>query len=229
MPALSPLINVPISRQDSVIDVVSKGDGSHEADEVFVTTTILLQQDLDPSQDVTLILPMGMEAAQKPLLRYLADDIQTNAFSFDPVDRSVYDQAVADALGGLDTAQREAEQRLADAISQAAGSFSQAVLAVRPGQRQLRFFFTIAARRVEERTFEFQLLGPLASFVIQPGGSISVVAIQPQNTTLVEAIGLQDPTNPGSALGQTEADLGGRHCIGWFWRNDPLFRVRYRY
>ncbi len=42
--ALSPLINVPIQSQNSGIEVVRKGDGSQENDEVFVTTTLNLAQ-----------------------------------------------------------------------------------------------------------------------------------------------------------------------------------------
>lgn len=40
--ALSPLINAPITRQDSVIEVVRKGDGTHAHDEVYVTTSLTL-------------------------------------------------------------------------------------------------------------------------------------------------------------------------------------------
>lgn len=74
------------------------------------------------------------------------------------------------------------------------------------------------------------MLGPLASFLIQPGGSIGVVALLPRSTTVIEAIALQDPTNPGSALpGQVEQEFGGRPCLGWIWQNDPLFCIRYSY
>jgi hypothetical protein len=70
-----------------------------------------------------------------------------------------------------------------------------------------------------------------SSFVLQPGGSMGVVALLPRGATLIEAVGLQNPDDEGSSKlpTQVEADLGGRRCIGWTWQNDPLFRIRYRY
>jgi len=70
----------------------------------------------------------------------------------------------------------------------------------------------------------------LASFAIQPGGSLGVVALLSRSATLVEAVALTNPDDesllPSS---QVEQDLGGRHCVGWTLHNDPLFRIRHRY
>lgn len=228
--SLAPLPNVPVSRVDSVLEVVSKGGGEQPADEVFITTTMQLTADIDAANEVTLILPMSAEATQQPLLRYVGGDIQTTSITFDTVDRSAYDERVAKALAALSDRVTKTEAReLERAIAKAAKSFSQATLIVKPGQRQLRFFFTVAADRVREREYEFQVLAPLASFALAPGGSISVVTVMARATTLIVAQGLQDPTNPGSEIARQEADLGGRHVLGWLWQFDPLFRVRYRY
>jgi hypothetical protein len=227
---LSPLIGIGVARQDSVLEVVSKGDGTHDHDEVFISTTLVLAQDIDAAGDVTVLLPLASEAQQQPLLRYVGDDVQQHAITFDPVERSVYDQKVADALAAIaDGATKKEQKKLAAAVRRSAGSFSQAVLVARPGQRQLRFFFTIAAHKVADREFEFHVLGPLASFVLNPGGSISVLALLARGTSLVSAVGLQDPSNPGSELPKTECDAGARRIVGWMWQYDPLFRVRYRY
>lgn len=143
---------------------------------------------------------------------------------------SHYDQKVADALAAIaDGATKKEQQKLAAAIQRSARSFSQAVLVAKAGQRQLRFFFTIAANKVADREYEFRVLGPLASFVLNPGGSISVVALLARGTTLVSAVGLQDAANPGSELPKTECDAGARRIVGWMWQHDPLFTLRYRY
>jgi hypothetical protein len=227
--ALSPLINAAISRQDTVIEVIRKGDGSQPHDEVYVSTSLTLAADLD-TQEVKLLLPLSSSAGSTPLMRYVEDAV-TEAAPFDPVERSVYDQAVADALAGLQEEQRDRQAKLAKAIDKAAQGFSQAVLTVKPGQRDLRFFYTVAATRAEaSRQFQLQVLAPLASFILQPGGSIGVAALLPRGATLVEAVALQDPTNPGSALpNMQQTELGGRTCLGWLWQNDPMFRIRYGY
>jgi len=161
---LSPLIGVGVVRQDSVLEVVSKGDGTHSHDEVFISTTLVLAQDLDPTADVTILLPLASEAQQQPLLRYVGDDVQQHAITFDPIERAVSDQKVADALAAIaDGATKKEQQKLAAAIQRSPRSFSQAVLVAKAGQRQLRFFFTIAANKVADREYEFRVLGPLAS------------------------------------------------------------------
>lgn len=62
--SLAPLTNIPITKLDSVIEVVSEGDGAHDHDEVLVTSTMTLASDIDSTQDVTLILPMSGEGGQ---------------------------------------------------------------------------------------------------------------------------------------------------------------------
>ena len=227
--SLSPLVNVPVVRQDSVIEVVAKGDGTHPNDEVFISTSLTLGGDLDPGKEVTVLLPMATAAQQQPLMRWQDEDVSAQAVTFDPVERSDYDQAVADALKAVSEAEVKEREQLAKAIAKAAKSFSQAVITVKPGQRQLRFFYSLAAARGEDGTYGFEVLGPLASFVLQPGGGIGVLALLAHNTTLVEAQALQNPGDPGSVIPYTEADLGGRHCLGWSYQYDPSFRVRYRY
>lgn len=115
------------------------------------------------------------------------------------------------------------------AIGRAAKSFSSTVIEVEPGQRSLRLFYGVSADKVADREFEFSVVGPLPSFLIQAGGSIGVTTLLPRNTTVVSAEGLTDPSNPGSAIQRTDANLAARPVIAWFWQSDPLFRVRYRY
>lgn len=227
--ALSPLINAPITRQDSVIEVIRKGDGTQPHDEVFVSTSLTLAADLD-TQEVKLLLPLSSTTGSKPLMRYVEDAV-SESVTFDPVERSVYDQEVADALAALAEDEREKQAKLAKAIEKAAKGFGQAVLTVKPGQRELRFFYTVATQPTEvARQFELQVLAPLASFILQPGGSIGVTALLPRGTSLLEAVALQDPTNPGSALpNMQQSELAGRSCLGWLWQNDPMFRIRYSY
>jgi len=228
--AFQTLTNIAVRNVDTTIDVISKGAGDHAADEVIVTSTLQLLGDIDASEEAVLLLPLASETQQQPLVRYSEDDITQASYAFDPVERSVYDQQVADRLAALaDGASKKEQKALNAAINRAANSISQAVVRVKPGQRQLRLFYALAADAVGNREFEFSVIGPLPSFVIQAGGSISVLTTLARGTTLVSAVGLTDPNNPGSEIPKTECDVAGRKIIGWFWQNDPLFRVRYRY
>jgi hypothetical protein len=224
--SLSPLMNVPVRRQDSVIEVVRKTavDGIVK-DEAFVTTAITLEGDI-ADEEITLILPMTSGMGAQQVVRWV-DDPVTEAIGFDDVDRSKLDRAVIEALKKMQESEDEKERAFLRAVEKAAQGFSQAVVKVEPGQRQLRFFYTFAVPKGEDGMPVLEVLAPLASFVIQPGGSISVVALLPAGTTVHEAVALQDPQNVNSTVPVDQATLGGRPCLGFAWQNDPLFRIRY--
>jgi hypothetical protein len=226
------LSGIPVNRVDTTVDVISKGDGSHAQDEVFVTATLGLSADIDSVEEAILILPMASEAQSKPIVRYTDEPIKGAAvFEFDEVERSVYDQELVDRLAKMaDGASKKEQRDFAVSVGRAASSLSVTTVSVKPGQRELRLFYRVAADRVDDREFAFDVIGPLPSFVIQGGGSIGLITLLPRGTTVISAKGLVDPNNEGSEIAsKVEADMGYRHLIGWQWQSDPLFRVRYRY
>jgi len=229
--AFEPLSNIPVRLVDTTLDVVSRGSGEQTHDDVFITTQLQLQGDIAAGERTTLILPLASEAQQQPILRYTDRAINgAQVFTFDDVERSVYDQEVVDSLEALADGATKKEQRdLAVDIGRAAQSISSTVVTVEPGQRTLRLFYGIAADKVADREFEFSVIGPLPSFVIQAGGSIGVIATLPRSTIVIKAEGLFNPQDPNSVVPPSNAVLGGRPVWGWFWQNDPLFRIRYRY
>lgn len=230
--AFEELKNIPITRIDSVIEVVNKGDGTHEADQVMVTSTLTLGADIDADEEALLLLPLAASAQQQPIVRYSDEHVKDGAvFAFDPIERSVYDQELVERLAAIaDGTSKKEQKEIATQLERCADGISAAVVRVKPGQRALRLFYEIAAPKIEDRVFELQVIGPLPSFVIQAGGSISMVALMPRATAVQSAVALQDPANEGSEIsGKTECELGSRPAVGWFWQNDPLFRIRYRY
>lgn len=229
--AFDPVTNIPVRVVDTTIDVVSRGAGDQDYDDVFVTAQLELQGEIASGERAVLILPLASEAQQQPILRYTDQPIDgPQVFTFDPVERSAYDDEVIRSLETLADGASKREQRdLAVDIGRAANSFSSAVIAVEPGQRTLRLFYGIAADKVGDREFEFSVIGPLPSFVLQAGGSIGVIAMLPRSTTVIRAEGLFNPQDPSSIVPPSNAMLGGRPVWGWFWQYDPLFRIRYRY
>jgi hypothetical protein len=224
--------DIPIARIDTVIEILAKGDGNHEADQVMVSSTLQLAADIDASEEALLLLPLAGSAQGAPLVRYTDEHVKDGVtFTFDPVERSVYDEELVERLADLaDGTSKKEQKAVATALDRCADGLSAAVVRVKPGQRSLRLIYEIAAPKVEERAFELSVIGPLPSFVIAAGGSISLVAILPRGTEVQSAVALRDPADEGSAIeGKTEAPLGSRPAIGWIWQNDPLFRVRYRY
>lgn len=228
MLAMSPFTDAPITRQDTVIEVVGRGTGGQPHDEVFVTTSITLAADI-ATEEIRLILPMSAEAAQKPLMRVVDSPI-TDAVQFDALERPEVIKELQDALSNLQQAEQAASQAVLDAVEKNAQGMGGAVLPIRPGQRDLRFFFSVAAPLGPDGSYSLQMLGPLASFVLQPGGSISVIGLLPRGARLVEANALQVTGDPGTALPESgRGEIAGRTTIGWLWQYDPSFTLRWTY
>lgn len=229
--AFEELTNIPIKQIDTLIEVIPKGAGEQEADQVMVTSNLDLLGDIDGEKEALLLLPLASAAQQKPIVRYTDEHVKDGVvFDFDPVERSAYDEELVNRLADLaDGTSKNEQKKVATQLERCADGLSAAVVRVKPGQRQLRIFYEIAAPRVEERTFELQVIGPLPSFVIQAGGSISVLAALPRRTGVQSAVGLHNPEDEGTAIEKNECELAGRPAIGWLWNNDPLFRIRYRY
>ena len=135
--AFEELHSIPVSKVDTTIDIVGKGDGGHERDEVLVTSSVTLVSDLG-SESVTLLLPLASDAQQKPVVRYTDEPLTGPAvFEFDEVERSEYDEQLVERLGRLADGSSKREQRdVAVSIGRCASSISAAVLQVKPGQRE---------------------------------------------------------------------------------------------
>lgn len=221
-----------MSRVDTVVEVVSRGDGRHAADDIYVTSNLFLTADIDSAEEALLMLPLTTESQQQPIVRYTGEPINGPAvFPFDDVGRSELDDELLERLEAMaDGASKREQRSVAVAISRAAKSFSTTVIRVAPGQRQLRLFYAIAADRVGDREFEFSVIGPLPSFIIGAGGSIHTTALLHRGTSLVQAEAYVDPANPSSQqINVEQYTAAGRPVLAWFWQNDPAFRVRYRY
>ncbi len=120
-----PLNIIAVCNIDTTIDVVSRGDGSHAQDDVFVTVGLDLVGEIDASEPATLILPLASEAQQQPLLRYTDDPIRgAQVFTFDEVERSVYDQQVVDRLEKLGDGASKKEQRAVATATESSSSRS---------------------------------------------------------------------------------------------------------
>ena len=230
--SLKAVENIPVSEVDTSIDVVSLGDGTHERDAVKVTAALKLGADIDSEQDALLLLPLAGSAQSKPIVRYIDEPVKdAQDFEIDDIPRSEYDAELVERLEDLSNGASKKEWKaVATQIGRCADAISGAVVRVKPGQHDLRIFYEIAAPKVGDREFEFSVIGPLPSFLLTAGGSIGLITALPRRTSVVSAVALTDPNNPGSEIAdKQEADLGFRHHVGWQWQSDPLFRIRYRY
>ena len=102
--AFKDVVNVPITKINTVIEVISKGDGSHERDQVMVSSNLTLAADIDSAEEATLLLPMASQAQQQPIVRYTDEHVKDGVvFRFDPIDRSLNDQELIERLEALRT------------------------------------------------------------------------------------------------------------------------------
>ena len=224
--SLAPITNHPISGMESVIEIVGGRDDS--PDEAFITTTIQLSKPIaEGDEPVTLILPGTQDALQQPIARWITESVDDSAVAhFDTVDRPDQDTAVIEAFQRYEE-MRKAAEALEDAIEVASTTWSTTVLRVQPGQDRIRFFTAVAVPRAETGEFTFATLSPLASFSLSTGGALHVVAVLPSGSTLSSVIALSNPADPNSTIPVDQAVIAQRPVAGFFFQNDPLFKLTY--
>jgi len=76
-------------------------------------------------------------------------------------------------------------------------------------------------------SFNVATRGKISATIQLPGSS------EPFNACILESAGYIPDKNRNSTdrtvSKQLDKDYGLRHIISWTWKNDPLFKVRYKY
>ncbi len=88
-------------------------------------------------------------------------------------------------------------------------------------------------RKEQDGTFEFRVLAPLASFLLNPSGgeisfAVALPRIQGRTVQLIAATAENPPGTPAAALSE-QATLAQRQYVGHFIHQDPFYSVKYQY
>jgi hypothetical protein len=223
--ALSPITSVPIMWQNTLTDVQPTSQYGRDFDRAMISTNLLLQVPAD--QDVTFILPSADAPESAPLLR-LVNEAEQPVHEFNEVTPEEAQQEVESAITG----DAGRDQQLWEAVKGEARQWRQSRARLRAGDQLVRFTSRQRIEPVGDGSYELRVLAPLASFVLQPGGSISFAVGLPRipgRTVAIDHAVAENP--PGNLLADISErpTIANRVFVAHFWQNDPLYRVKYRY
>ncbi len=224
--ALSPMTPVPISWQNCLVDLQPTNQFGADHDTAMINTTLVLQA--PSTEEVVFVLPMAEESEQAPLMRVIADAPQEPQ-EFEP---ATFDDVESELAAAFKNAQ-DADLAFWELVKEnAAGGVGRTKVKIKQGDRLVRFFYPQKVPRLDDGSFEFSVLAPLASFVLATGGSLSFAVGLPRihgRTILLQQAVAENP--PGTSVGDLAERpvLGQRQFIAHFLQNDPLYRIRYSY
>lgn len=105
------------------------------------------------------------------------------------------------------------------------------------GTRILTFEYELAVYP-NEGTFEFGVWAPMPSFSVAGQAQVTASIQLPSSNSvgfraqLIEACGYTTDAqgNPSGEVPKAlDHEFGLRRIVAWNWKNDPLFRVKYKY
>lgn len=223
--ALSPITPVPVLWQNSLVDLQPTSLYGRDHDRALVSTTLLLAVPAD--QEVDFVLPTSETPEANPELQVVTP--QTDASQeFTETTLEQVEAEVFPAEGAVSPEQ----QGVWDAVKTAAKQWRHVKVSLKQGDQLLRFTYRQRLVRAEDESFELRVLAPLASFVLQPGGSISFAVGLPRvpgrNVSVDQAVAENPPGTPLADISERPV-LAQRMFVAHYWQNDPLYRVKYRY
>lgn len=225
--ALSPITPFPVQSEHTLVDLQPASQYGHKHDIAMINTTLLLQA--PAAEEVVFALPSLDAPEQAPLLRVVAKTAgvatEFEETTFEDVDREL--------RRDFRQARRDDWDYFYKVLTEEAHAVSWARVRVEQGDQLVRFHYPYRVPQVEPGVYEFRVLAPLASFLLNPSqGEISFAValprIQGRNIQLVSAHSENPPDSPGVQLTE-QASLGQRLFLGHFVRLDPLYSIRYRY
>jgi hypothetical protein len=225
--ALSPLTPLPVQWENILVDLQPTSQYGADHDTAMINTTMLLQA--PAAEEVIFALPSVDAPEQVPVLRVLAETpgvaAQFEETSFDEVDKALRE---AFAQGRRD------DREFWDLLrKEKLSGISWTRVQVKAGQQLVRFHYPQLVPRQTDGSFQFRVLAPLASFVLNGGGGeISAAVGLPRlqgKTVQLQQASFENP--PGTAAGDLSErpTVGSRQFVGHFQRQDPVYVVRYSY
>jgi hypothetical protein len=224
--ALSPITPMNIQWENVLVDIQPTSAFGAEHDIAMVNTTMLLQA--PAAEDVIFALPAIDTPEQAPVLRVVGETAgaahEFAETTFDDVEkelREAFRQARRDDMAFYELLRKEAH------------SVSFARVKIEQGEQLVRFHYPHRIPRLPDGSFEFRILAPLASFILNPGGGdisfiVGLPRIAGRTTQLLSATAENPPGTPATAISE-QATIAQRQLLGHYVRQDPLYLVKYQY
>lgn len=227
---------LPILWQNTVVDIEATSrypkQGETIPDTASINTTICLVNPQPEPQSVVFVAPGHHEAEASA--RELGDPTGVKAEEV-----ALGTEAFDELLARLQALQQELQTAGAQAqeLIERTKKFHRFQLELAPGGRIVRFFTRLPVIQEPDGTYKFSELVPRQFARLEGRADFSVVVFIPRNSegyTNVPAyqIELMDWTKDPQpqVFGREElTPIAQRQAVAWYWRQDPVLQVIYRY
>lgn len=218
---------------DAVFTVTPTSRFSHDSDSVFAVVEMLVENDQQEEIEFPFFVlntdpGTGAEsrASVEPVVlngsrpvEVTKDEIDENAFAELMVQR-------AQSAGVSDPAQLEEIRKWARAVLSRAERTRVGRTKIQPGERR-RIVLQQRIRILPEADgrYVFETIAPSPIATLATGGRVSLVMLLPWQDDDIRPQILERTEGFEVEQGQIKA----RPWVAWHWRNDPIFRLVYRY
>lgn len=218
---------------DAVFTVTPTSKFSHDSDSVFAVVEMLVENDqqeeiefpffvlnTDPgtgAENRASVEPVVLNGSRP--VEVTKDEVDENAFAELMVQR-------AQGAGVSDPAELEEIREWARAVLSRAERTRVGRTKIRPGERR-RIVLQQRIRILPEADgrYVFETIAPSPIATLATGGRVSLVVLLPWQDEDVRTEILERTEGFEVEQGQIKA----RPWVAWHWRNDPIFRLVYRY
>ncbi len=229
---LFPLAGIPVTEYDVTFTVTPTSRQGHSSDSVLVNIEALVRN--DSGEDLQFpFLVLNTDPGSGAKSREAVEPKVLNGsrpVGLDEVDEKqaaeLARQRVA-AIGG-DAELQEEVRRWAEAALSRAERTKRGRTRIRNGEsRRIVLQQRIRVLPEEDGSYRLEMIAPSPLLTIPTRGRVSVVALLPFEDEDVRVTVVPELTEQAYSyeLGRVKQ----RQVVSWFWMNDPIFRLGYRY
>ena len=229
---LFPLAGIPVLEYDVTFTVTPTSRQGHSSDSVLVNTEALVRN--DSGEDLTFpFLVLNTDPGVGAESREAVEPKVLNGSR--PVDLDEVDQAQAAELArqrvaaiGADAELQEEVRRWAEVALSRAERTKRGRTRIRHGEsRRIVLQQRLRVLPEDGGTYCCEMIAPSPLLTIPVRGRVSVVGLLPFEDDDIRVTVVPELTEQGYSyeLGRVKQ----RQIVSWFWTNDPIFRLGYRY
>lgn len=233
---LFPLTGIPVVEYDATFTISPTSRVDHHSDTVLASVEMLVRN--DSGERITfpfmvLSTDPGTNAREgasvEPKVYNGSDPVEITA---DEVDEDAAAEAAVQrvAAGGGDA---QAQQEARDFVRKALASAERRRVGrttLEPNQsRRIVLQQRLRILPDPDGAYVFRTIAPSPLMTTTVGGRVSVYVLLPFEDPDVSVTVLEDDSRTERGFSYERTQVKQREIVSWFWQNDPLLRLAYRY
>lgn len=233
---LFPLEGIPVVEYDVTLTVTPTSRHGHDSDTVLANTEMLVRN--DSAEDISfpfmvMTTDPGDGATDRgsvePRVLNGSQPVQIEADELDQ-DKAAELARQRAAAAGADAGLQETVERWArDALAKAERIRVGRTKIGARSERRIVLQQRLRVQGDEAGTYKLVTIAPSPLLTLGTGGRVSVYALLPFEDADVRVTVLEESGLTELNFGYELQKIKARQIVSWFWQNDPVFKLAYRY